>query len=304
MEPPSPAPPATRSASACDGVRAGGADDAVDGVAPALVARPAAPRRSPRCCAARPPRPHRRAARARHQDRLGRCRPTRARRAARHSSALDRVLDHAAGDLIVDGAGGHAARRPAGRRRPAGSGCARRPCPAPRRRHRSPPTPRPAPAASAPRATWSSASPSCAPTAWSPGRRQGGQERGRLRPRQAPRGSFGTLAVVTEGVPAAPAAGGAAAGSPRPSTTPAGPRPRRRRCCTRQVVPAAVEVDWPADGAGTLAVLLEGMAAGVAAARAARPRRCSARRRLDADEPAGWWATRGPVAAGDDRRSS
>ncbi len=82
-------------------------------------------------------------------------------------------------------------------------------------------------------------------------------------------GSYGTLAVVTEAtfrlhpIPAA----GRWTTAPVPDATAAARM--LAAVIGSQLVPAAVEVDWPADGSGTLAVLVEGTAAGVDARSAA-----------------------------------
>ena len=119
-------------------------------------------------------------------------------------------------------------------------------------------------------------------------------------------GSFGTLARGHRGgVPAAPAARGAAAGSPSRSPTPAAAHELgARRWCTRRRCPAAVEVDWPGDGAGQRAACCSaGTADGVDGPGAARS---AALLGADADEsadeaPAGW-ATYPWERRGDDRR--
>jgi len=76
--------------------------------------------------------------------------------------------------------------------------------------------------------------------------------------------SFGTLAIVTETlfrlhpVPAAQQFVRAPAASPEEAHRLA------QAVLHAQVVPAAIEVDWPADGPGEVGVLLEGIAPGVA----------------------------------------
>jgi glycolate oxidase FAD binding subunit len=101
-------------------------------------------------------------------------------------------------------------------------------------------------------------------------------------------GSFGTLVVVTDAVfrlhpvPAArrvvrmPFSSAAAAGD------------LVQRVVHDQLVAAAVEVDWPAEGAGSVQVLLEGTEAGVTSRAAAMIQLLGEGAEASADLPAGW----------------
>jgi len=101
-------------------------------------------------------------------------------------------------------------------------------------------------------------------------------------------GSFGTLVVVTEAVfrlhPVAQAR--------RYVTVPFGTAADADRLVQSvmhaQVVPAAVEVEWPADGTGTVGVLLEGTAAGVEARAATTRGLLGAGAEATEEPPAGW----------------
>lgn len=110
-------------------------------------------------------------------------------------------------------------------------------------------------------------------------------------------GSYGTLAVVTEAVFRLHPLPAARAVVSVPVADPGGAAEAVRAVATSQVVPAAVELDWPVGGAGTLAVLLEGMPAGVAG------RSGATAGLLGADATAGqapppWWGTY-PWSTGD-----
>jgi glycolate oxidase FAD binding subunit len=101
-------------------------------------------------------------------------------------------------------------------------------------------------------------------------------------------GSFGTLVVITEAVfrlHPVPA-------SQRFVTVPFGSADEVARLVQSvvhaQVVPAAVEVDWTADGAGTLGVLLAGTPAGVEARTATTRQLLGAGAEAAEEPPAGW----------------
>ena len=201
----------------------------------------------------RPARPRRGGPRRRHEAGLGRA-PDPGRPAARHH-----------GDVR----GGRARGRRPGRRRPggyagqraAGHGRRRRPAARPRRPRRRP---RPSAARSrsaragragcstAPPATCSSASPSCAPTAWSP----------------RPAAGSSRTSPATTSASCSPAPSAPSASSPRPTfrlhPLPAARRRRHRRaaptprrpagphwrCSARRSCPRAVELDQAVDGRG------------------------------------------------------
>ncbi|MGZ4489534.1 MAG: FAD-binding oxidoreductase [Nocardioidaceae bacterium] len=118
-------------------------------------------------------------------------------------------------------------------------------------------------------------------------------------------GSFGTLAVVTEALfrlhPLRPAR--------RWVTVPvAGPADAHRAtqaAVHSQAVPVAVEVHWPGTGSGTVAVLVEGTADGVAG-RAATLRRLLGEAAADQEQQPDWWGRYpwDPAAAGDQRATA
>jgi len=115
-------------------------------------------------------------------------------------------------------------------------------------------------------------------------------------------GSFGTLAVITEAVfrlhPVPPARAFV--------TVPFGTATDAARLVQSvvhaQVVPAAVEVDWRADGAGTVGVLLAGTAAGVRARVSTTRQLLGAGAEAAEEAPAGWgvlpWLDSGEQATG------
>lgn len=76
-------------------------------------------------------------------------------------------------------------------------------------------------------------------------------------------GSFGTLAVVTEALFRLHPLPAARRFVSVPAADPAAAHRLTQAVVHAQVVPGAVEVDWPAEGPGTLTVLLEGIPAGV-----------------------------------------
>jgi glycolate oxidase FAD binding subunit len=101
-------------------------------------------------------------------------------------------------------------------------------------------------------------------------------------------GSFGTLAVVTQAVfrlHPEPAARGFV-------TVPFGTAEEASRLVqtvmNAQLVPGAVEIDWRADGAGTFGVLLEGTPAGVEARAATAVRLLGAGAETTDQPPSGW----------------
>ena len=101
-------------------------------------------------------------------------------------------------------------------------------------------------------------------------------------------GSFGTLCVVTEAVfrlhpvPAARRVVSVSADSP------ADAQRLVQQVVHAQVVPAAVEVEWPGTGGGTVGVLLEGTAAGVEGRAAAAVALLGGDASASEQLPAGW----------------
>ena len=272
-------------ASACDDVHDAGQADLVDGVAPALVARPASTDRGGRGAPrGRRARAHRRPPRPRHQADLGAAARPRSTWSST-SAGWTGVLDHAAGDLIVDTQAG--TRSATCRRSSAEQGqrlALDEPVPGATHRRR-PGHQQQRPAAGTVTGTARDLligdHRGARRRRRRQGRRPGGQERRRLRPRQAddrlvrhPRRDH------RGGLPAAPAAPTCGAGSPSRSPTPPTRTTWCRPSCTRRRVPTAVELDWSADGSGTVAVLLEGRAAGGRRTRAdgRRPARRDRRR--------------------------
>jgi glycolate oxidase FAD binding subunit len=122
-------------------------------------------------------------------------------------------------------------------------------------------------------------------------------------------GSFGTLAVVTEALfrlhpaPEAQRWVTVAVADARHADE------LVQQVVHAQVVPAAVEVDWPAEGPGWLSVLLEGRDDGVQGRAAATTALLGAGARVepheDAEPPAGWGTYSWPLdATGDDRSTA
>jgi glycolate oxidase FAD binding subunit len=101
-------------------------------------------------------------------------------------------------------------------------------------------------------------------------------------------GSFGTLVVVTQAVfrlhpvPAARRVVSVSAASPAEAQR------LVQQVVHAQLVPAAVEVDWPATGAGTVSVLLEGTEAGVESRTAGLVQLFGGDATASADLPDGW----------------
>ncbi len=115
-------------------------------------------------------------------------------------------------------------------------------------------------------------------------------------------GSFGTLAVVTEAVFRCHPTPVATRWLSTPVSDPAGAQAIVQSVLHAQAVPAAIEVEWPRDGQGAVHVLLEGREDGVEG-RAATVRALLGGATLESQEdPAGGstypWE---PTATGDDR---
>jgi glycolate oxidase FAD binding subunit len=101
-------------------------------------------------------------------------------------------------------------------------------------------------------------------------------------------GSFGTLAVITGAVFRLHPRPAGRQVVRVPAATPEEAQRLTQAVLHAQVVPAAVEVDWPADGAGELTVLLEGTPAGVAARTATTLRLLGDGATAAEEPPAGW----------------
>ncbi len=118
-------------------------------------------------------------------------------------------------------------------------------------------------------------------------------------------GSFGTLAVVTETVFRLHPLPEAQRYVVVPVADPAQAHAVVQAVVHAQVVPAAVEVDWPETGAGTVTVLLEGIAEGVAGRTAGTLALLGADATEREEPPPGWggypWS---PAARGDGRATA
>ncbi|MEJ7831883.1 MAG: FAD-binding oxidoreductase [Nocardioides sp.] len=117
-------------------------------------------------------------------------------------------------------------------------------------------------------------------------------------------GSFGTLAVVTEALFRLHPAPAAKRWVTVPAENPARAQAVVQSVIHSQAVPAAVEVDWPADGSGSVSVLLEGRAEGVEG-RTASFRALLGETATESDTPpAGWAAYPWDLAAAGPQRST
>lgn len=117
-------------------------------------------------------------------------------------------------------------------------------------------------------------------------------------------GSFGTLAIVTEAffrLHPSPAERRFVS-VPVDDATGAGRLAQVIR--HSQIVPAAVELDWPGQGAGVLGVALEGIAEAVESRSEATQALLGSRATGTAERPTGWGAYPWPVAADGDDRST
>jgi glycolate oxidase FAD binding subunit len=118
-------------------------------------------------------------------------------------------------------------------------------------------------------------------------------------------GSYGTLAVVTEALFRLHPLPAARRFVTVPVDQPAETQQLAQSVIHSQVVPAAVEVDWAADGHGTLTVLLEGTAQGVEGRTATTLGLLGGSATAQDSAPEGWSAYPWSLAAtGDDRATA
>jgi glycolate oxidase FAD binding subunit len=103
-------------------------------------------------------------------------------------------------------------------------------------------------------------------------------------------GSFGTLAVLTQAVFRLHPLPAARRVVTAPFDRPEEAQRLVQQVLHAQVVPGAIEVDRPADGAGTVAVLLDGIEEGVAGRTASTLRLLGSDAREQTELPAGWGA--------------
>lgn len=118
-------------------------------------------------------------------------------------------------------------------------------------------------------------------------------------------GSYGTLAVVTEALFRLHPLPAARSFVSVPVEDPSVAHTLVQAVVHSQVVPSAVEVDWPADGAGTLTVLLDGISAGVLGRTSTTLSVLGRAATAGESAPDGWatypWSTQ---AAGDERSTA
>lgn len=117
-------------------------------------------------------------------------------------------------------------------------------------------------------------------------------------------GSYGTLAIITRAVFRLHPLPAARSFVSVPVSDPAAAHAATQAVIHSHVVPAAVEVDWPAEGPGTLTVLLDGIAEGVAGRTAAAVGLLGQTAIVADTAPPGWAEYPWPLKARGDERAT